>query len=62
MNTYKPTGKKLSSWPQMVIRLAKERDELKRENKALSEENMDLKRRCCDLWKEVTEERAKNCK
>tara|TARA_R110002012_G_scaffold37325_1_gene104681 strand:+ start:634 stop:819 length:186 start_codon:yes stop_codon:yes gene_type:complete len=60
MNTYKPTGKKLSSWPQMVIRLTKERDELKRENKALSEENMDLKRRCCDLWKEVTEERAKN--
>lgn len=62
MNTYKPTGKKLSSWPQMVICLTKERDELKRENKALSEENMDLKRRCCDLWKEVTEERAKNCK
>jgi cell division protein FtsB len=60
MNTYKPTGKKLSSWPQMVIRLTKERDELKRENKTLSEENMDLKRRCCDLWKEVTEERAKN--
>ena len=60
MNIYKPTGKKLSSWPQMVIRLTKERDELKRENKALSEENMDLKRRCCDLWKEVTEERAKN--
>ena len=62
MNIHKPTGKKISSWPQMVVRLTKERDELKRDYKALSEENMDLKRRCCDLWKEVMEEKAKNCK
>ena len=60
MNIHKPTGKKISSWPQMVVRLTKERDELKRENKALFEENMDLKRRCCDLWKEVMEAQAKN--
>ena len=46
----------------MVVRLTKERDELKLENKELVEENLQLKRRCCDLWKEVTEERAKNCK
>lgn len=61
MNVYKPT-KKIGTWPQMVVRLTKERDELKLENKELVEENLQLKRRCCDLWKEVTEERAKNCK
>ena len=61
MNVYKPT-KKIGTWPQMVVRLTKERDELKLENKELVEENLELKRRCCDLWKEVTEERAKNCK
>ena len=54
MNVYQPT-KKISTWPQMVVRLTKERDEL-------IKENLQLKRRCCDLWKEVTEERAKNCK
>ena len=61
MNVYKPT-KKIGTWPQMVVRLTKQRDELKLENKELVEENLELKRRCCDLWKEVTEERAKNCK
>ena len=61
MNIYKPT-KKIGTWPQMVVRLTKERDELTKENKELVEENLELKRRCCDLWKEVTEERAKNCK
>ena len=61
MNVYKPT-KKIGTWPQMVVRLTKERDALKVENKELVEENLELKRRCCDLWKEVTEERAKNCK
>jgi hypothetical protein len=61
VNVYKPT-KKIGTWPQMVVRLTKERDELKLENKELVEENLELKRRCCDLWKEVTEERAKNCK
>ena len=39
MNIHKPTGKKVSSWPQMVE---------------------DLKRRCCDLWKDVMEAQAKN--
>jgi len=61
VNVYKPT-KKIGTWPQMVVRLTKERDELTKENKELVEENLELKRRCSDLWKEVTEERAKNCK
>ena len=61
MNVYKPT-KNIGTWPQMVVRLTKERDALTKENKELVEENLQLKRRCCDLWKEVTEERAKSCK
>ena len=59
MNVYKPT-KKIGTWPQMVVRLTKQRDELKLENKELVEENLELKRRCSDLWKELTEERAKS--
>ncbi len=59
MNVYKPT-KKIGTWPQMVVRLTKERDELTKENKELVEENLELKRRCSDLWKELTEERAKS--
>ncbi len=59
MNVHQPT-KKISSWPQMVVRLTKERDELIKENKELSKENLELKRRCSDLWREITEERAKN--
>ena len=59
MNIYKPT-KKIGTWPQMVVRLTKERDELTKENKELVEENLELKRRCSDLWKELTEERAKS--
>ena len=47
MNVYKPT-KKIGTWPQMVVRLTKERDELVARNKKLEEENMGLKRRCCD--------------
>ena len=31
MNVYKPT-KKIGTWPQMVVRLTKERDELTKEN------------------------------
>ena len=58
MNVYQPT-KKISTWPQMVVRLTKERDELKFQNKELVEENLQLKRRCSDLWREITEERAK---
>jgi len=59
VNVYKPT-KKIGTWPQMVVRLTKERDELTKENKELVEENLQLKRRCSDLWKELTEERAKS--
>ncbi len=59
MNVHQPT-KKISSWPQMVVRLTKERDELIKENKKLSKENLELKRRCSDLWREITEERAKS--
>tara|TARA_Y100000589_G_C27054345_1_gene588634 strand:+ start:796 stop:981 length:186 start_codon:yes stop_codon:yes gene_type:complete len=58
MNVYQPT-KKISTWQQMVVRLTKERDELVARNKKLEEENMGLKRRCSDLWREITEERAK---
>tara|TARA_R110000851_G_scaffold144169_1_gene283250 strand:- start:40 stop:225 length:186 start_codon:yes stop_codon:yes gene_type:complete len=59
MNIHKPT-KQNTSWQQMVIRLTQERDELKVTKKKLSEENMELKRRCSDLWREITEERAKS--
>jgi len=59
MNVYKPS-KKVSSWPQMVARLTKERDEVVAENKKLEEENMELKRRCCDLWRQVMEAQARN--
>ena len=59
MNVHQPT-KKISSWPQMVVRLTKERDELIKENKELSKENLELKRRSCDLWRQVMEERAKS--
>jgi len=59
MNVHQPT-KKISSWPQMVVRLTKERDELIKENKKLSKENLELKRRCSDLWRELSEERAKS--
>ena len=59
MNIYKPS-KKIGTWPQMVVRLTKERDKLVVENKKLEEENMGLKRRCCDLWKDVMEAQAKN--
>jgi predicted RNase H-like nuclease (RuvC/YqgF family) len=61
MNIHKPT-KQNTSWQQMVIRLTKERDELKVDYKELSKENLELKRRCSDLWREITEERAKSCK
>ena len=59
MNVHQPT-KKISSWPQMVVRLTKERDELIKENKELGKENLELKRRSCDLWRQVMEERAKS--
>ena len=60
MNVYKPTGKKVSSWPQMVSRLTKEKEGLVREIEELRKEVGDLKRRCCELWKDVMEAQAKN--
>ena len=73
MNVYKPT-KKIGTWPQMVVRLTKERENLKLWNqelasecnqlkldiKELRKEVEDLKRRCCELWKDVMEAQAKN--
>tara|TARA_Y100001973_G_C5187586_1_gene328871 strand:- start:285 stop:473 length:189 start_codon:yes stop_codon:yes gene_type:complete len=53
-------SKKLSSWPMLVVDLTKRRDELIKENRELTEENMALKRKCSELWREVTEERARN--
>jgi hypothetical protein len=44
MNIYKSTGKKIESWPQWVGRL--------------TEENKELKKRCCDLFSEVIEAKA----
>ena len=58
MNLYKPP-KKIGTRHQIVVRMTKERDELVARNKKLEEENMGLKRRCCDLWNELTEERAR---
>tara|TARA_R110002110_G_scaffold415026_1_gene647533 strand:+ start:348 stop:557 length:210 start_codon:yes stop_codon:yes gene_type:complete len=67
MNIYAPTGKKLESWPLWVRRLTDEGMvlksrvmELEKENKELSKEVTDLKVRCCDLWKQFTEEQARN--
>lgn len=60
MNIHKPTGKKVSSWPQMVARLTEEKEELVRKNEKLNKEVTELRRRCCDLWREVMEAQAKN--
>jgi len=59
MNVYKPT-KKIGTWPQMVVRLTEEKEGLVREIKELRKEVEDLKRRCCELWKDVMEEQRKN--
>ena len=60
MNVHKPTGKKVSSWPQMVARLTEEKEELVRKNEKLNEEVTELKRRSCDLWRQVMEAQRKN--
>ena len=60
MNVYRPTGKKVSSWPQMVVRLTEEKEGLVREIEELRKEVGDLKRRCCELWKDVMEAQVKN--
>ena len=63
MNIYAPTGEKLESWPYWVRRLTDENMVLKsrvidleKHNDELSKEVTDLKVRCCDIWKQLTEE------
>ena len=60
MNIYEPTGKKIESWPQWVGRLVKEKDKLVLRNRKLEEENLGLKRRCCELYEDLCEEKSKN--
>ena len=69
MNIYKPTGEKVESWPQWVQRLNNENivlkrrvAELEKQNEELAEETSQLKSRCCDIWKQLTEEQARNAK
>ena len=52
MNLYRPTGEKIESWPLWVRRLTDE-------NLLLRRRVTDLKKRCCDIWKQLTEEQAK---
>jgi hypothetical protein len=66
MNIYAPTGEKLESWPLWVRRLIDENMVLKsrvidleKHNDELSKEVTDLKVRCCDIWKQLTEEQAR---
>ncbi len=66
MNIYAPTGEKVESWPLGVRRLTEESRVLKsrvidleKHNDELSNEVTDLKVRCCDLWKQLTEEQAR---
>jgi predicted RNase H-like nuclease (RuvC/YqgF family) len=42
MNIYKPTGKKLENWPQIVDRLTKENNELLRRVRELEKQVMEL--------------------
>jgi predicted RNase H-like nuclease (RuvC/YqgF family) len=58
MNIYKPTGKKLENWPQIVDRLTEDNLELKKRVEQLERENAELKKRCCDLFSEVIEAKA----
>jgi regulator of replication initiation timing len=62
MNIYQPTGRKLKSWPQEVGRLSEEVKELTKQLEKLEVENSELKRRCCDLFKEVIEANASHAK
>ena len=66
MNIYAPTGEKLESWPLWERRLTDENMVLKsrvidleKHNDELSKEVTDLKVRCCDIWKQLTEEQAR---
>jgi len=60
MNIYESTGKKIESWPQWVGRLVKENEKLLLRNRKLEEENLGLKRRCCELYEDLCEEKRKN--
>jgi predicted RNase H-like nuclease (RuvC/YqgF family) len=42
MNIYKPTGKKLENWPQLVDRLTKENHDLQRRIRELEKQVMEL--------------------
>ena len=55
MNIYRPTGKKVESWPQWVKRLEDENKKLNDQNNELRAENLQLKARCCEIWKEKNE-------
>jgi cell division protein FtsB len=66
MNLYAPTGEKIENWPLWVRRLTDENMVLKsrvidleKQNDKLSKETSELKRRCCDIWKQLTEEQAR---
>tara|TARA_Y100001973_G_C4980658_1_gene224041 strand:- start:124 stop:315 length:192 start_codon:yes stop_codon:yes gene_type:complete len=60
MNIYESTGKKIESWPQWVGRLVKDNEKLLLRNRKLEEENLGLKRRCCELYEDLCEEKRKN--
>ena len=69
MNIYKPTGEKVENWPQWVKRVTEQNVELRRRVAELEEKNTELttevqqlKKRCCDIWKQLTEEQARNAK
>ena len=66
MNIYKATGEKVESWPQWVKRLTDENQVLRRKlaqlekhNEEQAKEVTDLKKRCCDIWKQLMEEQAR---
>ena len=66
MNVYKATGEKVESWPQWVKRLTDENQVLRRKlaqlekhNEEQAKEVTDLKKRCCDIWKQLMEEQAR---
>tara|TARA_R110000803_G_C11887589_1_gene310546 strand:+ start:370 stop:576 length:207 start_codon:yes stop_codon:yes gene_type:complete len=66
MNLYRPTGEKIESWPLWVRRLTDENlllrrrvIDLEKHNEEQAKEVTDLKKRCCDIWKQLTEEQAK---
>ena len=66
MNIYKATGEKVENWPQWVKRLTDENQVLRRKlaqiekhNEEQAKEVTDLKKRCCDIWKQLMEEQAR---